>query len=37
VESGAPNPLPEAQHALEGTETDELRRTEAAAKVGRKT
>jgi len=37
VESGASEPAAEeAEHALEGSEADELRKAEAAAKAGRK-
>ena len=37
VESGASElAAQEAQHALEGAETDELRKAEAAARAGRK-
>ena len=37
VESGASEPAAEeAQHALEGSEAEELRKAEAAAKAGRK-
>jgi hypothetical protein len=37
VESGASEPAAEeAEHALEGSEADELRKAESAAKDGRK-